>query len=73
VQTGDGRLLPTYFTVSFWSGVPARLAQTDAYTDRFTLVDGVVLPESRRVITIDDGGVSARQVTLSEHRMLPGA
>jgi hypothetical protein len=49
------------------------LTHTDAYTDRFALIDGLLLPESRRVLRCADDGVSVRQLTLTGHRILPHA
>ncbi|MGH2531910.1 MAG: DUF3386 family protein [Thermomicrobiales bacterium] len=72
VQTADGRLLPTYFTVSFWDVSSGRLTRADGYTDRYVVVDGVLLPESRRVLSSDDDGVTVRSLTLTAHQLLGG-
>jgi hypothetical protein len=70
VQTTDGRLLPTYFIVAYWDAA-GRLTHADAYTDRFAVVQGVVLPESRRVLTCADDGVTVRELTLTDLQLLP--
>lgn len=72
VPTGDSRLLPTYFTVSYWDVATGRLTRADGYTDRYAVVEGVLLPESRRVLTSDDDGVTARELTLTAHHLLAG-
>lgn len=73
VQTADTRLLPTYFTVSYWDVPSERLTRSNAYTDRFALHDGILLPASRRVITVDDNGVTVRELTLTGYQLLPPA
>jgi hypothetical protein len=73
VQTADSRLLPTYFTVSFWDVASGRLTRADACTDRYDVVDGVLLPESRRVLTSDDDGVTVRTLSLTAHQLLKHA
>jgi hypothetical protein len=73
VQTADTRLLPTYFTVSYWDVPGGRLIRSNAYSDRFALHEGILLPASRRVITVDDTGVTVRELTLTGYQLLPPA
>lgn len=49
------------------------LSRTDAYRDTYTEVDGVPLPAVRRVVTASDDGLVARQLRLSDLRILAGA
>lgn len=69
---GDGRLLPSIFTVAFWDVETGRLTRSDAYNDRYVVVDGVTVPSYRRVVTFKDDGQSVRELTLSNHRLLTG-
>ncbi len=71
VQTDDGRVLPTAFSVVHWDTVQGRLNRADTYCDRYAPVDGVYLPVSRRVVTADDAGVTAREMALIDHALLP--
>ncbi len=71
VQTADTRLLPTYFTASYWHRSSGRLTRSNAYSDRFALHEGILLPASRQVITVDDNGVTVRELTLTGYQLLP--
>jgi hypothetical protein len=69
---GDS-FLPGEFTVFTWSLADDRLTQSDAYTDRYVEVDGVFLPSYRRIVTAKDNGISARQISLRDHKLLKGS
>jgi hypothetical protein len=66
----DGRVLPVSFMVSYWSLENERLTRADAYTDQYVEVEGIQLPAFRRVVTADDRGLRACQLTLTDHRLL---
>jgi hypothetical protein len=70
LELPDGRLLPSAFTVGYWDLEGGRLTKTEAYTDDYVEVDGVWLPQSRRVVTMDDNGLTARQITFTGHQLL---
>jgi hypothetical protein len=53
-EAGDGRTLPTQFTVAHWSADDGRLLHADTCTDAYTRVDGL----------------RTRQLTLSDHQLL---
>lgn len=72
LELPDGRFLPSAFTVGYWSLEGNRLTKSDVYADEYVEVDGVWLPRSRRVVTLSDEGISARQITLSDHQLLTG-
>ena len=69
-ETADGRTLPAVFTVAFWDTAQGRLSRTDEYLDRYVEVDGVQLPAERRILRVEDDGISVRKMTLSGHTML---
>lgn len=69
-QTADGRTLPAIFTVAFWDTAQGRLTRTDEYLDRYVEVDGVQLPAERRILRVEDDGISVRKLTLSGHTLL---
>jgi hypothetical protein len=69
-QTADGRTLPAVFTVAFWDTAQGRLTRTDEYLDRYVEVDGVHLPGARRVLRVEDDGISVRRMMLSGHTLL---
>ena len=63
---GDGTSVPTTFCVAFWDGDGA-LKASEAYTDTYTELDGVLVPASRTVVRADGDGLSVRRLVLSEH------
>jgi hypothetical protein len=69
-QTADGRTLPAVFTVAFWDTAQGRLTRTDEYLDRYVEVDGVQLPTERRILRVEDDGISVRKMTLSGQTLL---
>jgi hypothetical protein len=69
-ETSDARTLPAVFTVAFWDTGQNRLTRTDEYVDRYVVVDGVQLPAERRVLRVEDDGISVRKMRLSGHTLL---
>jgi hypothetical protein len=69
-ETADGRTLPAVFTVAFWDTAQGRLSRTDEYVDRYTEVGGVQLPAERRILRVEDDGISVHKMTLSGHTLL---
>jgi hypothetical protein len=69
----ERRSVPSTFTVTYWNAATGALSRTDAYRDVYTEVEGVLLPASRRVVTASDDGLVARQLRLSDLRVLAGA
>lgn len=68
-EAGDGTAVPTTFCVAFWDA-EERLAAAEAYTDTYTDVSGVLLPESRSIVRADSDGLTARRLVLSDHAPL---
>ena len=63
---GDGTSVPTTFCVAFWDGDGA-LKASEAYTDTYTELDGVLVPATRTVVRADNDGLSVRRLVLSDH------
>ncbi len=72
VWAPNDRVLPAQFTVFTWNLADGRLIQSDAYNDRYIEVGGVYLPNRRRIVTATDNGIVARQIALTEHKLLTG-
>ena len=66
---GDGTSVPTEFCVAFWDGNGA-LKASEAYTDTYVELDGVLVPAGRTVVRADADGLSARKLVLTEHAPL---
>lgn len=62
----DGTSVPTTFCVTYWDG-EGSLSASEAYTDTYTELDGVLVPASRTVVRADGDGLSVRRLTLSDH------
>lgn len=70
VEVANDQTLPCTFTVTFWDQGLDRMTRSSIYTDRYVAVDGIFLPGSRRVVSMDDEGPTARELTLTSHRLL---
>jgi uncharacterized protein DUF3386 len=69
MPAGDGTSVPTTFCVVYWDGDGA-LTASEAYTDTYTQLDGVLVPASRTVVRADGDGLSVRRLILSGHAPL---
>ncbi len=66
----DGRHLTTRYTVYYFRPADGSIKQVDSITDHHAVVDGVYLPETRRLISGSDGEVRVRLMTFSDHKLL---
>ena len=72
-EVRSGLTLPAAFTVTFWDEALGRMTRSAIYTDRYVTVDGISLPGSRRVVSMDDAGPITRELVLADHRLLAPA
>jgi hypothetical protein len=70
MTTSDGKVLTTRFTVYYFAPSTGQLTQVESFADAYTEVDGVVLPQARRVTYAENGEVKIRELILSEHALL---
>ena len=70
IVTTDGQTLPNHFTVTHWDNERGRLVRAESYEDRFVTVDGVPLPQQRRVVVASDEGTVVHELALRDHRRL---
>ncbi len=66
----NGHSLPAHYVVVFRDATSQRIIRTDAYTDRFTQVEGCWLPHERQVVRQDADGLHAAVFVLYEHTLL---
>jgi hypothetical protein len=66
---GDGTSVPTEFCVAFWNA-DGSLQASEAYTDTYVELDGVLVPASRTVVRADSEGLGVRKLVLTEHAPL---
>lgn len=64
IVASDGRSLPRAFTVSYRNTETDALDRVEIFQDTYGVLDGVDIPESRRVAVDDGSGVVARKFTL---------
>lgn len=70
VKNEDGKYLTHKYTVYYFNPETGALKDVESYTDHYARVDKSDLPVKRRIITGEDGTVSVRALTLSNHKML---
>jgi hypothetical protein len=79
--TGDGRTIPSRYSVFHWSTgedglsedpgtAQRRLRRADHYCDAYTRTDGVYLPACREVTSATDAGLTTRRIDLRDHVLL---
>lgn len=61
--------LPAHFTVTY-RRADGSLEAIESFSDAYTEVEGVWLPQSRQVVRHDNQGLSVRELRLSRHRLL---
>jgi hypothetical protein len=68
--TQDGKYLTTRYTVYYFSPQDGKLTNVESFTDTHVRIGEADLPASRRVISADNGAVSVRTLTFTNHRLL---
>jgi hypothetical protein len=64
LATGKGKYLPQHFVVSSFDTKTNQLLRSDMFTDEFTPVENIWLPSMRRIVTAENGKLTARVITL---------
>jgi hypothetical protein len=70
MTTSDGKVLTTRFTVYYFAPSTGQLTQVESFADAYTEIDGVVLPQGRRVTYAESGQARVRELILSEPALL---
>src|SRR2546428_3009044 len=68
--TPEKNYLTTRYTVYYFNPQDGRLANVESFTDTHVRVGQADLPASRRIISADNGAVSVKTLTFSNHRLL---
>lgn len=66
----SGKYLPRHFTVSYFRAKTGELLRAESFSDVYTPIEGIWLPASRRVVTAENGQITAREFTLKNLRLL---
>lgn len=68
--TADNKYLTTRYTVYYFNPQDGRLLNVESFTDSHVRVGRADLPASRRIISAENGAVSVKTLTFSNHRLL---
>ncbi len=70
VKNQDDKFLTHKYTVYYFNPENSALKDVESYTDHYTRVGDVDLPESRRIIHNEQGEIEVNRMTLSNHELL---
>jgi Protein of unknown function (DUF3386) len=68
--TQDGKYLTTRYTVYYFNPQDGKLTNVESFMDTHVRISQADLPASRRVISADNGAVSIRTLTFTNHHLL---
>ena len=68
--TEDGKYLTTRYTVYYFNPQDGRLTNVESFADSHIRVGQADLPASRRIISAENGTVSVKTLTFTNHRLL---
>jgi hypothetical protein len=68
--TQDNKYLTTRYTVFYFNPQDGKLTNVESFSDTHVRIGQADLPASRRIISAENGGVSVRTLTFSNHRLL---
>jgi hypothetical protein len=68
--TQDNKYLTTRYTVFYFNPQDGKLTNVESFSDTHVRIGEADLPASRRIISAENGGVSVRTLTFSNHRLL---
>jgi hypothetical protein len=67
MTTKDGKFLTTQYVVYYFSQ-DGKISQAESFTDKPFELNGVYLPGTRRIISVQDGEVIVRVLEFKNHR-----
>jgi len=70
VSTAENKYLTTRYTVYYFNPQDGRLTNVESFTDSHARVGQADLPASRRIISAENGTVSVKTLTFTNHRLL---
>lgn len=68
--TPDNKYLTTRYTVYYFNTQDGKLTNVESFTDSHARLGNADLPAFRRIISADQGAVSVKTLTFSNHRLL---
>ncbi len=70
VKNPEGKFLTHKYTVYYFNPENNSLKDVESYTDDYVRVDNADLPGVRRIINSENGAVSVKSMTFSNHKIL---
>lgn len=68
--TQDRKNLTTKYTVYYYSPTDGKLTNVESFTDTHVRVGSSDLPDTRRIISYEDGQVVVKKLTFKNHKLL---
>lgn len=68
--TQDQKNLTTRYTVYYYSPTDGKLNNVESFTDTHTRLGASDLPATRRIISYENGAVTVKNLTFTNHRLL---
>jgi hypothetical protein len=68
--TADAKYLTTRYTVYYFNPADGKLTNVESFTDTHVRLGKADLPASRRIISADNGTVTVKTLTFTNHRLL---
>ena len=68
--TQDQKHLTTKYTVYYYSPADTKLRNVESFTDTHVRVGTSDLPATRRIISYENGAVTVRTLTFTNHKLL---
>ena len=62
--TSPGKFMPRHFVMNAFDAKTSAMLRSQTYTEEFARVEGVWLPASRRIVTAEEGKLTARVITI---------
>ena len=69
-ETQDHKHLTTKYTVYYFAPQDGKLRNVESFTDTHVRVGASDLPATRRIISYENGEVTVRTMTFSNHKLL---
>jgi hypothetical protein len=69
VKNVDDKYLTRKYTVYYFNPENSSIKDVESYTDEYTRVGDVDLPQVRRIINSDEGQIMVNSMTLSNHKL----
>jgi len=70
LTTTDARYLTTRYVVYYFNPADGKLANAESFADQHAVVNGIYLPGTRRITSVEGGELLTREMRFSRHELL---